>query len=94
MPNARFKAGDGNLTEDFSQDFTITPRNDIISVLPNENQVRLKMDPVTGLVTGSFIHPASGRSVAVHGVVFTKRNRVAGYFLGPKKSGWVGLFPK
>ena len=94
VPNARFKAGDGNLMQDLSQDVTVTPRNRVISALPNDHQMTLEVDPLTGLVTGSFIHPSSGKLVAFRGVVCSKRNHAAGYFLGPTESGWAGLFRK
>jgi hypothetical protein len=94
FPNARFKAGDGDLSEDFTQDFMVTHRNRIIGVVPNDNQVTLKVDSLTGLVTGSFMHPSSGTPVVFRGVVCAKRNHAAGYFLGPTESGWGALFQK
>jgi hypothetical protein len=42
--------------------------------------------------SGSFIHPVTGKSVKVLGVLSAKQNIAAGYFLSPTQSGAVAVF--
>ena len=91
-PNARFRAGRGSLAQDLDQEFTVTRHADVISTGSNPNQIVLSIDSRSGLMTGRFIHPLNRDPVTFRGVICTKRNYAAGFFLGPTESGWVGFF--
>ena len=54
---------------------------------------RLVIAP-SGLIGGSFIHPADGKRTIPRGVIFQKQERASGYFLGPTESGAFSLVPK
>ena len=41
----------------------------------------------TGLLKGSFVHPATGKKVSINGVVLQKQNEARGFFLGTNKAG-------
>ena len=45
------------------------------------------IDAATGRLSGSFIHPASGRRIAFGGVLFQKGPRAGGFFVDPVVTG-------
>jgi hypothetical protein len=57
------------------------------------NGIFLKWDPISGAVSGSFIHPATGRGISLNGVWLQNENVVRGFFLGTNQSGLFLLQP-
>ena len=51
------------------------------------NRIRLRWNTISGAVSGSFIHPATGRRSALEGVLLQNQNSVRGFFLGTNQSG-------
>jgi len=51
------------------------------------NHVVLKWDPVTGVVTGSFVHPGTRQSISLQGVMLQNQSSARGFFLGTNQSG-------
>jgi len=51
------------------------------------NRINLKWDVTSGRVSGSFIHPATGRSASLQGVILQNQNLARGFFLGTNQSG-------
>jgi hypothetical protein len=47
----------------------------------------LKWDSISGLVRGSFLHPATGKTTPIHGVLLQSQAVARGYFLGVNQSG-------
>lgn len=50
---------------------------------------RMALSNGTGLMSGSFVDPVTGRPVVYQGVVFQKQNIAAGYWLGNFVSGYT-----
>jgi uncharacterized repeat protein (TIGR02543 family) len=50
---------------------------------------RMAFSNANGLMSGTFIDPATGRTVGFQGVVFQKQNIAAGYWLGGFLSGYT-----
>jgi hypothetical protein len=53
----------------------------------NSNSLALSFNAATGVVTGSFLDPGTGKTIAIHGVLLQDDDIGAGYFLGPDESG-------
>jgi hypothetical protein len=51
------------------------------------NRIILKWDNVSGLVRGSFIHPTTGKTASLHGVLLGNQASARGYLLGTNQSG-------
>ena len=54
---------------------------------------RVSFDASTGLISGSFVHPLTGRASAIRGVILQKQNSALGFFLGPNRAGPVNIAP-
>ena len=50
---------------------------------------RMGLSNGNGMMSGSFVDPATGRTVAYQGVVFQKQNIGAGFWLGSLLSGYI-----
>ena len=79
----------GDLTEAISANFTWGQRNQPSFAEPNVARVRLNISPGTGLLTGSFVDPSTGRTVPFRGVVVKSRNFGGGFFISSGQSGSV-----
>ncbi|HZJ14115.1 MAG TPA: RHS repeat domain-containing protein [Chthoniobacteraceae bacterium] len=66
------------------RDATLSRNNTIVISPPNTDHLTLVLDPVTGLLNGSFREGATKRKL--RGVVQQEANRGAGYFLGASES--------
>ncbi|MGO8700860.1 MAG: S8 family serine peptidase [Limisphaerales bacterium] len=51
----------------------------------------LSINPSTGVVTGSFKDPATGRTAAIKGVVFQQQTNAGGFFIGTGATGNFSL---
>jgi uncharacterized delta-60 repeat protein len=51
---------------------------------PNPEQLQLKLNPLTGLVQGSFVEPGSGRRIALRGAVLLEPGVAGGFLAGPE----------
>ena len=53
----------------------------------DQNPVTLAFNSASGLFKGTVINPATGKPIAVNGVVLQNQNFGAGFFLGTTESG-------
>jgi hypothetical protein len=53
----------------------------------------LNVNPSTGILTGSFLDPSTGRTAAIKGVVFQRQTNAAGFFLSANATGMFLLTP-
>ncbi len=58
-----------------------------------DERLRISINPTSGRITGSLLHPADGKPHAIRGVIFQKRGAGAGYFRGLKTTGRFDLLP-
>jgi len=49
------------------------------------NRINLKWNVINGRVSGSFVHPATGRSTPLQGVLLQNQNLARGFFLGTNR---------
>ncbi len=65
----------------------ITNTFDLNGTATGTNRIALKWNVISGAVSGAFIHPATGRSIALEGVLLQNQNGARGFFLGTNQSG-------
>ncbi|MGD0016476.1 MAG: fibronectin type III domain-containing protein [Verrucomicrobiia bacterium] len=87
--NALLTLGDGNLTGVLSNLLTVASNNTVTILSGNITNLTLKLTPKTGLFSGGFWHPATGKTTKFQGAVLQLQDFGAGYFLGTNESGYV-----
>ncbi len=65
----------------------LTTNNALTVMVPNPASLKLNLDPKTGLVNGSFIHPWFGTSNALRGVVLSRAQTILGQFIAGNQAG-------
>ena len=76
----------GNLVTALTNRVVLTTSNTFLVVTGTE-ELELGIDPPTGLVQGSFLHPVTQLPVRLRGAVIQSRNRIGGYFPGINQMG-------
>lgn len=85
---------EGGLAEDgFEQSMNIGSTSKISAILPNENRLTMTLSLTTGLLSGSFKHPGTGKSTKFTGAVLQKQAFGAGSFSGPQ-GGSIRVAPR
>ncbi len=92
LTNAVVEFSGGNLAEPVSFDIELMPDNKIIN-LPATNKLTLTLTSGTGLMGGSFVDPASGRTIPFKGALIESLRSGGGHFAGTNESGRVRLRP-
>lgn len=82
---------DGNLVTPVSATFTWAPNNKLVATGPNSANIQIKVSPVNGVFTGSFVDPGTGRKKAFRGVITQRQKYGSGLFVGTTHSGTVIL---
>ncbi len=72
---------------------TIDSLSRVTILSANPLGLRLRLDESTGLLTGSFTHPATGKATALRGIALQGEERAAGFFLdaNARDSGAVSI---
>lgn len=92
QPNGVFQVQGGNLAPTPADRLlTLTPDNRVLAT--GGEPFSFTITPGSGLFTGSFRDPATGRSHSFRGAVIQESNRAAGLFLGDGATGSVELHP-
>ena len=78
---------DGNLTSALPKSVNISGLNKVTVINPAEDKLALAIRTTAGAVSGTFIHPVSGKKVTARGAIFQKQKRSYGFFLGTSESG-------
>jgi hypothetical protein len=89
--NVLFTAGDGNLSSFVSNSVTLDVANKVTPCVADKS--KFKITSTTGLFSGSFPNPVTGKSAKFSGVLLQKQNLGGGSFLGTDQSGFVTLEP-
>jgi hypothetical protein len=82
----------GRAVVDYGMDPRITQRAPYKRTLKDDlrDVPTLSIDPATGLMSGSFLHP-NGATIELLGIVDQLDRSGAGYFLGPQTGGALSL---
>jgi uncharacterized repeat protein (TIGR03803 family) len=86
--------GGGNLTSNLTMGVSIEANGNGTPTLPeNIEGLKLKVNPTTGALSGSFLYPATGKAVKFEGLLLQNSGAASGYFLGTSESGFVTFVP-
>ena len=89
LTNALVTLGYGDLTGVLSNLVTVASNNTVTVMSGDITNLTLKLTPKTGLFSGGFRHPATGKTTKFQGAVLQLQDFGAGYFLGTNESGYV-----
>jgi hypothetical protein len=94
--NGALALAGGNLPSPGSVDQTVTidAANRVSLANPALPNLRVFVRPATGVFLATFIHPMTGKSALVRGIIFQRQNTGLGFFLGADESGSANLGPK
>jgi hypothetical protein len=93
LTNGELIAIGGNLPSASTNSVTLDTANKLVVTSTNLPKLALKLTTSSGLLGGTFTHPAALKSSAVKGVVLQKQNGGGGFLLGTNLTGSVYLGP-
>jgi len=73
---------------------SVSDKNVVLVTDPSTDMLAVKLSAGNGAMTGSFIHPATGKKVTFLGAIQQKLNIAGGVFTGPTTAGSVLLTPQ
>ncbi len=85
--------GEGFRGKTFINEFVVGKNGDVRFPKPSPLKCRLTYRPASGLFSGSFTHPFTGKAAAFQGAFLQKQKTGAGQFQGPNRTGAVTLAP-
>jgi len=93
--NGKLQLSDGLLTIPESNDVSISDKSLVTILGPTptlvgSTNIKCKVNPTTGSITGSFLNVVSGKPTKFQGVIFQKQKVGSGYFIGTPALGVVG----
>ncbi|MBC8002524.1 MAG: hypothetical protein H7X97_08040 [Opitutaceae bacterium] len=91
VTNAIFTVFGGNLSMATNSTLTLTTNNHALVTSTNLAKLSVTFAPATGLVSGSFTHPATLRATPFKAVVLPQQKAVYGWFLGSNQSGGISI---
>ncbi len=92
--NAQATLGGGNLASNLVKNLVIDTHGNVTVSPLGADKLALKINPATGLFTGSFLDPAAGKAPAkLGGLLLQTDNSGAGYFQGSNQTGFIMLEP-
>lgn len=89
LGNATFATLGGEISSPLGKALNIDDRNRVTVVTSADDKLKLTLNAKTGLITGSFIHPTTNKSVKLNGAVLQTPATASGFFLSPAQSGKV-----
>jgi len=89
LSNAKAIIGGGNLAAPLTN--IVDVAYDTVQVSSNFCQLKLAIDPGKGLLTGSFVDPASGATRQINALVLPMQQQARGWFLGTNAGGYFLL---
>jgi hypothetical protein len=85
--------GGGNLTSNIVISVSINAKGTGTASPVGSNNLKLKIQPTTGQMSGSFLDPTIGKAVKFNGLLLQSSGAASGYFLGTSESGFVTFVP-
>ncbi|MGO9243332.1 MAG: choice-of-anchor tandem repeat GloVer-containing protein [Verrucomicrobiia bacterium] len=85
--------GGGNLTSKIVISVSISAKGTGTASPVGSNDLKLKVAPTTGALSGSFLDPTVGKAVKFEGLLLQSSGAASGYFLGTSESGFVTFVP-
>jgi len=91
--NFQITLGDGNLRVPLTNDATLSLAGKFVTNGPGISKLTLSVVPSTGLISGSFLDPATGLAAPISGIVLQQQTNAAGFFLSTNASGLFQITP-
>ncbi len=85
--------GGGNLTSNIVISMSISAKGTGTASPVDSNDLKLKVAPTTGALSGSFLDPTVGKAVKFDGLLLQSSGAAFGNFLGTSESGFVTFVP-
>ena len=85
--------GGGNLTSNIVIDVSINTKGTGTASPVGSDNLKLKVSPTTGALSGSFLDPTIGKAVKFEGLLLQNSGAASGNFLGTSESGFVTIVP-
>ena len=85
--------GGGNLQSNLVKNVVIAATGKVTVSPIDTDKLTLKISPTTGQFSGSFIHPAVGKSTKLNGLFLQDDDSGAGYFTGTNQTGFFIFEP-
>ncbi len=92
--HAQFDLRDGGSTPLVSHRIAVSTADRVTLDDASTDGLTLKINHRNGVITGSFIHPASGKRSRLSGAIYQQTNRATGFFTGPAATGRFELRPE
>lgn len=83
--------GDGFGEKTFINTISIEGNNRVLFPDQTPLKCKLRLNGSTGLFSGSFIHPKTGKTASIQGALLQKQRTGAGFFRGPNRTGAVAI---
>ena len=91
VTNAIFTVFGDNLSMATNSTLTITTNHQAVVTSTNLLKLSVILAPATGLVTGSFIHPATLKATPFKAIVLPQHKTAFGWFLGTNLTGGISI---
>jgi uncharacterized repeat protein (TIGR03803 family) len=85
--------GGGNLTSNIVIAVSISTNGTGRASPAGSDDLKLKVAPATGQMSGSFLDPTINKAVKFNGLLLQNSGTASGYFLGTNESGFVTFVP-
>ena len=93
LGNATLTLTGGNLAAGgFTKSILVGDKNHVTVPAPGADKTQITLRP-TGQWLGHFVHPITGKSTSLEGVILRNRAQGAGFFLGTNESGHAAILP-
>jgi len=87
LTSAFFDLSGGGLSNLIEDPVTLLPNNTVTVTDSANVHLKLKLNALTGMFSGSFIPPSTTKAVTFGGVLYQDESQANGFFLGPVTSG-------
>jgi hypothetical protein len=93
VPNRQVTLGGGNLAANIVKSVYVYDVGNVVVLSPNGENLKMKVDPSTGQLSGSFTHPVLNKTVNFKGVALQFDGTWAGFFVGADSTGYIFVEP-
>ena len=91
--NFQITLSGGNLAVPLTNDASLSHTGKFVTNGPGISRLTLSVVTNTGILSGSFLDPATGLATPISGVVLQQQTNAAGFFLSTNASGLFQLNP-
>jgi len=75
------------------QTATLTKTNTVTIAASEVTGLSVKVNPLRGNFSGKFVHPTTGKSTTIRGVILQKQSAGFGFFIGGTEAGYATFAP-